>query len=38
LHEQSLHPAAPDLSLDIPEESQLAAAPEEPLADTPDAP
>ncbi|WP_460356778.1 MULTISPECIES: flagellar assembly protein FliH [unclassified Pseudomonas] len=38
LHEQALHPAAPDLSLDIPEESQLAAAPEEPLADTPDAP
>jgi flagellar assembly protein FliH len=38
LHEQALHPAAPDLSLDIPEESQLAAAPEEPLADAPDAP
>jgi flagellar assembly protein FliH len=38
LHEQALHPAAPDLSLDIPEESQLAAASEEPLADTPDAP
>ncbi|MBY8960263.1 flagellar assembly protein FliH [Pseudomonas sp. MIS38] len=38
LHEQALHPAAPDLSLDIPEESQLTAAPEEPLADTPDAP
>ena len=38
LHEQALHPAAPDLSLDIPEESQLTAAPQEPLADTPDAP
>jgi len=38
LHEQALHPAAPDLSLDIPEENQAAAASEEPLADTPDAP
>ncbi|WP_115948130.1 flagellar assembly protein FliH [Pseudomonas sp. GL-R-19] len=35
LHEQSLHPAAPDLSLELPVDSKPAAAPE---ADVPDAP
>ncbi|MBK5530751.1 flagellar assembly protein FliH [Pseudomonas sp. TH06] len=38
LHEQALHPAAPDLSLDLPEDVKPAAEPEEPLADTADAP
>ena len=38
LHEQALHPAAPDLSLDLPEEPKSAATPEEPLADAADAP
>lgn len=37
LHEQALHPAEADLSLDIPEDVKPAA-PEEPLADDPDAP
>ncbi|MNG06602.1 flagellar assembly protein H [compost metagenome] len=35
LHEQALHPAAPDLSLELPIHSQPAAAPE---PDAPDAP
>jgi len=35
LHEQSLHPAAPDLSLELPIDSKPAGAPE---ADVPDAP
>ena len=35
LHEQALHPAAPDLSLELPIDSKPAAAPE---ADAPDAP
>ncbi|BBP69621.1 flagellar assembly protein FliH [Pseudomonas sp. Seg1] len=38
LHEQALHPAAPDLSLDIAEDVKPAAEPDEPLADTADAP
>jgi flagellar assembly protein FliH len=38
LHEQALHPAEADLSLDIPEDVKPAATPEEPLADDPDAP
>ncbi|TDV35495.1 flagellar assembly protein FliH [Pseudomonas helmanticensis] len=38
LHEQALHPAEADLSLDIPEDVKPAATPEEPLADEPDAP
>ncbi|MHB2246870.1 flagellar assembly protein FliH [Pseudomonas fitomaticsae] len=38
LHEQALHPAAPDLSLDLPETPKPAPVPEEPLADAPDAP
>lgn len=35
LHEQALHPAAPDLSLELPVDSKPAAAPE---PDAPDAP
>ena len=38
LHEQALHPADADLSLDIPEDVKPAATAEEPLADVPDAP
>lgn len=38
LHEQALHPAEADLTLDIPEDVKPAATPEEPLADAPDAP
>ncbi|MBV4484209.1 flagellar assembly protein FliH [Pseudomonas sp. SWRI153] len=38
LHEQALHPAAPDLSLDIPEDTPSAVDPDEPRADNPDAP
>lgn len=38
LHEQALHPAEPDLSLDIPEDIKPTAVSEEPLADRPDAP
>ena len=38
LHEQALHPAAPDLSLDLPETPKPAPAEDEPLADAPDAP
>ncbi|MCU0072242.1 flagellar assembly protein FliH [Pseudomonas koreensis] len=38
LHEQALHPAAPDLSLDLPEAPKPATATDEPLADAPDAP
>lgn len=38
LHEQALHPAAPDLSLDIPEDTPAAVAPDEPRADASDAP
>jgi flagellar assembly protein FliH len=38
LHEQALHPAEADLTLDIPEDVKPAATPEEPLADEPDAP
>ncbi|WP_454563245.1 flagellar assembly protein FliH [Pseudomonas sp. AIG] len=38
LHEQALHPAEADLTLDIPEDVKPAASPEEPLADAPDAP
>ena len=38
LHEQALHPAEADLSLDIPEDVKPAAVPDEPLADNPDAP
>ncbi|WP_085577811.1 MULTISPECIES: flagellar assembly protein FliH [unclassified Pseudomonas] len=37
LHEQALHPAAPDLSLDLPEDAKPAPA-AEPSADAPDAP
>jgi flagellar assembly protein FliH len=38
LHEQALHPAAADLSLDIPEDAKPVVDADEPLADTPDAP
>ncbi|MFG6207769.1 flagellar assembly protein FliH [Pseudomonas retamae] len=38
LHEQALHPAEADLSLDIPDDIKPTAAAEEPLADHPDAP
>ncbi|WP_434768160.1 flagellar assembly protein FliH [Pseudomonas triticicola] len=38
LHEQALHPAAPDLSLDIPEDTPVAVDPVEPRADASDAP
>lgn len=38
LHEQALHPAEPDVSLDIPEDIKPVAVPDEPLADDPDAP
>jgi len=38
LHEQALHPAAPDLSLDIPEDTPAAVAPDEPRVDASDAP
>ncbi|MBK5536281.1 flagellar assembly protein FliH [Pseudomonas sp. TH08] len=38
LHEQALHPTAPDLSLDIPEDAKPAVDADEPLADAPDAP
>ena len=38
LHEQSLHPAAADLSLDIAEDVKPAAVTDEPLADADDAP
>ncbi|MFP0196556.1 MULTISPECIES: flagellar assembly protein FliH [Pseudomonas] len=38
LHEQALHPAAPDLSLDLPETPKPAPVIDEPLADAPDAP
>jgi len=38
LHEQALHPAAPDLSLDIPEDTPAAVDPVEPRADASDAP
>lgn len=38
LHEQALHPAAPDLSVDIPEDTPAAVDPDEPRADASDAP
>ncbi|WP_282383648.1 MULTISPECIES: flagellar assembly protein FliH [unclassified Pseudomonas] len=38
LHEQALHPAAPDLSLDIPEDTPAAVDSDEPRADASDAP
>ncbi|KAE9644437.1 flagellar assembly protein FliH [Pseudomonas sp. PB103] len=38
LHEQALHPAAADLSLDIAEDAKPVVDADEPLADTPDAP
>lgn len=38
LHEQALHPAAADFSLDIPEDAKPAVSPDAPLADTADAP
>ncbi|WP_166222434.1 flagellar assembly protein FliH [Pseudomonas atagonensis] len=38
LHEQALHPAAADLSLEIPEDAKPAVAADESLADNPDAP
>ncbi|MFW9081047.1 flagellar assembly protein FliH [Pseudomonas sp. P2757] len=38
LHEQALHPAEPDLSLELPEAVKPAAIAEEPLADQADAP
>ncbi|MDR7056169.1 flagellar assembly protein FliH [Pseudomonas koreensis] len=38
LHEQALHPAAPDLSLDIPEDTLAAVDSDEPRADASDAP
>ncbi|WP_262137954.1 flagellar assembly protein FliH [Pseudomonas sp. Marseille-Q5117] len=38
LHEQALHPAAPDLSLDIPEVTPAAVDSDEPRADASDAP
>ncbi|WP_426204942.1 flagellar assembly protein FliH [Pseudomonas sp. TWP3-1] len=38
LHEQALHPAEPDLSLELPEAVKPAAVAEEPLADQADAP
>lgn len=38
LHEQALHPADADLSLEIPEDVKSAATAEEPLADANDAP
>lgn len=38
LHEQALHPAAPDLTLDLPETPKPEPIAEEPLADAPDAP
>jgi len=38
LHEQALHPAAADLTLDIPEDTPTAVDPDEPRADASDAP
>ncbi|MHC8291387.1 flagellar assembly protein FliH [Pseudomonas sp. XS1P51] len=38
LHEQSLHPAAPDLSLELPVDDKPAVLPVEPELDDPDAP
>ena len=38
LHEQALHPAAADLSLDIAEDAKPVVDADEPLTDTPDAP
>lgn len=38
LHEQALHPAAPDLSLDIPEDTPAVVDSDEPRADASDAP
>lgn len=38
LHEQALHPAAPDLTLDIPEDTPAAVDSDEPRADASDAP
>ncbi|TDK51491.1 flagellar assembly protein FliH [Pseudomonas moraviensis] len=38
LHEQALHPAAPDLSLDIPEDTPVAVDSDEPRAVASDAP
>ncbi|KQT67055.1 flagellar assembly protein FliH [Pseudomonas sp. B10] len=38
LHEQALHPAAPDLSLEIPEDTPAAVDSDEPRADASDAP
>lgn len=38
LHEQALHPAEPDLSLDLPQTPKPAPVTDEPLADAPDAP
>ncbi|GLH44270.1 flagellar assembly protein FliH [Pseudomonas moraviensis] len=38
LHEQALHPAAPDLSLEIPEDTPAAVESDEPRADASDAP
>ncbi|MNY78498.1 flagellar assembly protein H [compost metagenome] len=35
LHEQALHPAAPDVSLELPVESKPAVAPEPDIADAP---
>jgi len=38
LHEQALHPAEPDLSLELPISDKPAVAPVEPEPDVPDAP
>ncbi|KAB2527872.1 flagellar assembly protein FliH [Pseudomonas sp. GXM4] len=38
LHEQALHPATPDLSLEIPEDTPVAVDSDEPSADASDAP
>ena len=38
LHDQALHPAAPDLSLELPNDEKPAVAPVEPELDDPDAP
>ncbi|PQP06563.1 MULTISPECIES: flagellar assembly protein FliH [Pseudomonas] len=38
LHDQALHPAAPDLSLELPSDEKPAVAPVEPELDDPDAP
>ena len=38
LHDQALHPAAPDLSLELPNDEKPAVAPVEPALEDPDAP